>query len=446
MKVMKETRHLATEDHAMPARPGLVHALLLGLVLVWWGLAGVAPRGLPAAEVDALEGGVRLAEALTATPSSPLRKALVEGARTYPDYPRLAERHVSGPSRDVLIPPAPRWLAAIGVMLAPVPEATSNGRRASLLAALVAGVALAVVVAGRSLPTGLVLVGLAGSSVVFQDALTGFGYASVGLLASSLVLLGLGATARAASRGLASLALPAGLALALGTHPFAAGLLLVPWLLPVGRTGGQGAALPWGRLLAPLAALGLLVALWPSLWSSTSAGLGAWLLTPGLDPGATVEVLSETFDPAAWRGPQAFTTMLQLVTALPLPLLCLAIHGAVVDTAKLHAPLLCLGALLGAAGLDGGLFGARLNLPPLLLPPLLLCAAASLERLGAHARRIGVLAVVASLALRAAGAGTELAIPGGSRLEVMTGTPTDPPSAAARVAAAVVRDHLERRD
>jgi hypothetical protein len=426
------------------SRRGPVAALCLSLALGGWALSGSGPRVLGAAEVDTLEGGVRFAEALTASSGDGLRARLVEGFRTFPDHPRLDGVPPAG--RDALLPPAPRWLAAIGVMLAPVPEETSNGGRASFAAAVVAALALALILAGRAWASSLSLLGLALATVSFTDALTGFSYGSVGMLASSLLLVGLRTPRSPRASLFAALACACGLALALGTHPFAASLLLVPLLLPRGAVGGEPRPLPWGALVAPLLGVALLVALWPSLWSRTGPGLAAWLLGAGLEAGPVGSVLAQSFDPSRGEGPQGFTALLQLVTAFPLPLLLLAVYGARVATVELRAPLGCLAALLLAAILDGGLFGARLNLMPLLLPHVLVCAAAALDHLGARARRIGLLAACCALALRLSGAGLEPWVPGSERLEALTGTPADPPSRAADVARAVARDHLERRD
>jgi hypothetical protein len=421
-----------------------VAALWLALALAGWAFSGSGTQLLRAADVDTLEGGVRLAEALTASSGDGLSSRLVEGFRTYPAHPRLDVAPPGG--RDALMPPAPRWLAAIGVMLAPVPEATSNGGRAGFVAAVVAALALALVLAGRAWRTILLTLGLALATVTFEDALSGFGYGAVGMLASSLLMLGLQAPESPRASLLASFACACGLALAAGTHPFAASLLLVPWLLPRGSSGAQPQPIPWGRLLAPLLGLALLVALWPSLWTRTGSGLAAWLLGAGLEAGPPTTVLAQSFDPARGEGPQGFTALLQLATAFPLPLLLLAGHGARVATARLHGALGCVAALLLAAVLDGSLFGARLNLTPLLLPPLLVCVAESLDHLGARARQVGLVAVCCSLGLRLAGVGLEPSVPGSERLEALTGTSADPPSRGAAAARAVARDHLERPD
>ena len=437
-----------------PFRPTTV-ALVLALVLGAWALAGGTPRHLVAAEVDALEGGVRLAESLTATPPQPIGRALREGFQTFPGHPRVVTEGLSGPRREALVPPAPRLLVATGVMLAPVPESTPNGLRASLLAACAVVAAAVVLLARLPLSHAAGLTGLAACAPVVQDALTGFGYGALAFGAVTLVLWGLSPPTGAVTRSSGAArsgALAVGLALALGTHPFAAVLLLVPWLLPAERplsnvSSAFPVALPWGRLLAPLVALGLLVALWPTLWSRTGAGLGLWLLEPGLAPGAPVEILGGHFDPAEGRGPQGFTALLQLLTALPLPLVGLAVHGLVVAPGSLRAPALVLAGLVLAGVLDGGFFGARLNLLPLLVPPLLVCAAASLARLApVVARRVSGLAVALALALRLAGLGLEPSVPGSEALVALTGDVVDPPSPAADLARAVARDHLERPD
>ncbi len=376
-------------------------------------LGGGEPSALVAAEVDALEGGVRIAEALTGPGDAGLRDRLKDGFRPPPGHPRL--HHLMGSDegrRLVLVPPVPRWVAALGVSGLPGPDTTPNGHRASVAAALLfalAGLLLAMHLGPwRALAVTATVLAIPDA----RDAASAFGYGASAWLGSALLLVGLHRTVAprgGAPEGFARAAgttglVVGGLALLIGTHPFMVAAPIAAWLaVGVGRSPGAGSAgpdglvtvprLPAGVLLWPVAALALVALLWPALWAGTGKRLVAYVVEAGAFAADAQTVGGLTFEQVANRAPQAFTALVQLLGWTPLPILGLALVGLlrarrpdrVVLLAGLLTPL-----VVGA--IDGGLQGARLSLWPMLWLPIGWAATLGAEAVAAQLWRARAVA------------------------------------------------------
>lgn len=391
------------------------------------------PRVLTADEVDTMRGGRQLVDLLTAPDHDPrlawgdsLRGRLRAGFVPAPDNPRVAALPESAPRRAVVEAPVPRWLAALGVGVLPVPADATNLGRARVAASLALALGLAVLTWSLR-RRGANRIGAAGFVVAAAFALPGFldagaaaGHAAASFL--SMVLF-LAATQRLLRTGRGSMLCGAALGLCLGVHPLHLTLVAVVFIawaiqrrpnLDVAEAAGRLQSEP-GRVRLPSAPLGLfvipivaivvLIAIWPSLWVDTGKRLGAWIADFGSLRSPPSEVAGLAWDQAAFRTSQAWTALFQWMVSIPAPLLVLWALGL---ARAIHRgrdgdwlPIVTLVILLLSAGLDGGLFGARLSLIEALWAPTLLTAAGG----------FGVLvAWVRSRLNSARGASTPLAI------------------------------------
>lgn len=361
---------------------------------------GTFPRTLTAEESDTLLGGHRLVDLLTARPDDPrlpgpgLKTRLKAGFETTATNPRLRGLEDKPPRRAALEAPVPRYLAALGVGLLPTTASATNLERAQTASALAMTATVLVLLVGFRRRSALFRVALAVTLLTLPGALDAALSAGYGASAALVMALALVTLERLVATGRGSLGLGLLLGLALGIHPFAIALtipIFIAWALRPGAgtsvdpspgpTPGQ-LVLPSAPVLlylVPVLALVVLVALWPALWNETGKRLGAWLLDLGSTRSAPQDVLEQTFDQATSRAPQAFTALLQWLAWTPLPVLGLwlvGFAGAVRDGRHaLWSPILFVATLLFAGALDGGLFGARLSLLPLLWVPTALTAA-----------------------------------------------------------------------
>lgn len=372
--------------------------LLIAWVVLTAGIRLVLePTVWTAPDVDALNGGVQLAEALTSDGS--LTDRLEAGFEVAEDDPKAAalEGQLSW-GRAIVHAPLPRWWTGLSVMLAP-PSGTNVGR--ARWGAAAAGAGAVVLVAGCAGVGGFALGLLAGLLMLLLPGVVEASTGSGGLAVGALVGAGLlGATVRMlrTDRGAWLVGVTWGLTLAY--HPGAA-FLLIPIFSAVAiarrpapaaaaerhGAGGHGAgghvadghvagghvALPAVRVgvfLVPLVGLVVLVALWPALWKGTAKHLFGWLASTWWLPAPEQVVAGVPFDQAIDRAPQAWTAFAQWVGAIPLPVLAAWLAGVWEAWRQGRSgawfPILTVATLVLVGAVDGSLWGGRASLAPLL--------------------------------------------------------------------------------
>lgn len=398
---------------------GLVpHGLVLLVSFFVLSQALSVPRVLTADEVDTMRGGRQLVDLLTAPDHDPrlawgdsLRGRLRAGFGPVPDNPRVAALPESAPRRAVVEAPVPRWLAALGVGVLPVPADATNLGRARVAASLALALGLALLTWSLR-KRGAGRIGASGFLVAAAFALPGFldAGAAAGHAASSFltIVLFLAATQRLLETGRGSLLCGVALGLCLGVHPLHLALVAVvfiAWAIrrrptldapgassPLGPEPGRVRlpSAPLGLFVIPIVAIVVLIAIWPSLWVDTGKRLGAWIADFGSLRSPPSEVAGLAFDQAAFRASQAWTALFQWVVSIPVPLLILWAFGLARAIRRGRdgdwLPIVTLVTLLLSAGLDGGLFGARLSLLEALWAPTLLTAAGGFGALVAWVR------------------------------------------------------------
>lgn len=366
----------------------------------WWLAAAVAlvafaalrfgwsePRYVTATEADAALGGLALATALTddgPDAAQGMKARLVRGFEPAPQNPRLGELPGdAGARRAVIEPPLPRWLAGLGIALAPGGDETPNFARAGTASALAFALALGLLAFGLRRRGAVSLV--APALVVLMpgalDASVSGGAGASAVLVTTALVLAAERLARTA-RGAVVVAVLVGLAAAV--HPFALSLVVPVFVAyaiarePRPDGGATGSSLPLpsaplGLYLLPIVAVVVLVAVWPALWSETGKRLGSYLLDYGQAGAPRHEVLGLVFEPRADRGGPAWTALLQWVAWVPYPVIGLWVLGLARAIARGRDgrwfPILAWLALVVCGALDGGLFGARASLVPLLWIP-----------------------------------------------------------------------------
>jgi hypothetical protein len=349
-----------------------------------------------AAEVDGLAAGAQLADALT-TGAGGLRERVQRGFGGVPGHPLCAAVPDSLSCRQAATDsPLLRWFVAASALTMPAgDDASSAGLGAALafaLAAFLAGLLLARQL-GLGVPTvllGAALVALMPGALASASTA---GAASLSALVIALVLLGI----QRVVRGRDALLAGAAIGLALSLHP--AGLtLLVPLFIcaAIAQRPRIPAAPDPGLLplppvaltlfLAPAVAALVFVLLWPAAWHGTSKHLGAWIQSGLAFRAPAQAIVGTAFEQASGRAPTAAVAFLQWIAWTPTPLLAAWVVG-VAATARagrsgLWSPLLVLAAVLIAAGLDAGLFGARRNLLAWLWIPTALTASVGVVALG----------------------------------------------------------------
>lgn len=380
---------------------GLVpHVLVLLVSFFVLSQALSVPRVLTADEVDTMRGGRQLVDLLTAPEHDPrlawgdsLRGRLRAAFVPAPDNPRVAALPESAPRRAVVEAPVPRWLAALGVGVLPVPADATNLGRARVAASLALALALAVMTwsirrrgPNRIAEAGF-LVAAAFALPGFLDAGAAAGHAAAGFLTMALFLA---ATQRLLTTGRGSLLCGVALGLCLGVHPLHLALVAVvfiawairrrPELETFGTEPGRVRlpSAPLGLFVIPIVAIAVLIAIWPSLWVDTGKRLGAWIADFGSLRSPPSEVAGLAWDQAAFRTSQAWTALFQWMVSTPMPILALWALGLARTIRRGRdgdwLPVVTLVTLLLTAGLDGGLFGARLSLMEALWAPTLFTA------------------------------------------------------------------------
>lgn len=359
---------------------------------------GAMPRTLTAEEADAFLGAKLLVERLhdPEPPDDRLKARLRAGFETTPTQPRLAELPPDKTAqRAALEAPVPRWLGALGLGVLPAASNADNLARVATASALAMALALALLAFSLRARGAVFVVGLLGlllGSPGFIDAAAAAGHGAASVLAMTLFLLAL--ERLLVTGGVAiHLGLAAALGLLLGLHPGTLALVVamfVAWAIrhradapqaPPDATDGtlRLPRVPVLLLMVPVIALLVLIAIWPALWSETGKRLGAWLLDFGSTRAAPHEVLGVVFDQASGRSAQAFTAVMQWAAFTPLPILALWLvgfaHTLRAGRAGPWVPVLSLSTLLAVGALDGGLFGARESLLPLLWVPTAITAA-----------------------------------------------------------------------
>ncbi|MFT7580019.1 MAG: hypothetical protein ACI9MR_001686 [Myxococcota bacterium] len=378
------------------------------------------PRVLTAAEVDTLEAGVDLALALTDDAPSSWSERLRTGFEARSENPRVAalSKHDID-RRQIVQPPLPQWVAAVAIMLSPS-ESVSNPDRTRTLAALLVALAIAWLVWIRR-GVGLVQAALGGALVLLLpgvvDAGLGSGYAASGLLVGTAMVA---ATQRMLDGGAAW---PVGLAwgLCLGVHPGAI-LLIIPAFVAYAlarptRSASTSApngeltlpTIPLGLLLSPVLGLVLLVGLWPSLWSRTATRLVGWFADAGGTQLPIHTVAGQVYDQSGGEAPPAWAALLEWADAVSWPLAAAAIIGVIclAQTGRRARwfPALMLVSLFLSGAMDGGLYGARLELLPLMWAPTALLGATGIvagarwtgDRLAVPERRRSVILIASIL-------------------------------------------------
>lgn len=386
------------------------HAGLLGValfVVLRFALPAIGPlpRTLTAAEADAFLGAKLLVERLhdPAPPDARVKARLRAGFETSATHPRLGELPPDKAfARAVLEAPVPRWLGALGLGVLPAADGADNLVRIATASALALALALALLAFGSRGRGAVFVVGLIGMLVGTPgvvDAAASAGHGAASVLAMTLFVLALERLLRTGGVAI-HLGLGTALGLLLGLHPGTLALvaaIFVAWAIrhraeaPAADDAGPPAAtvhwagtlplpkVPALLLLVPLVALIVLVALWPALWSETGKRLGTWLLDFGSTRAPPHEVLGLAFDQATGRSAQAFTAVVQWAAFTPLPILGLWLvgfaHTVRAGRAGPWVPVLVLVTLVTVGALDGGLFGARKSLLPLLWVPTAITAA-----------------------------------------------------------------------
>ena len=375
----------------MPQNLPITIAALLALSLAL--AVATSDRALPAQEIDALAGGGTLVDAVfdEERPAKTRLKAGFFVDRTHPRSADFKGRRAWG--RQLVDAPLPRWSAALAILAAP--SGLSDRRAAQAFSALL--MALTALLMFTYLGGGAH--GLMGAlatlaSAAALDAAGGAGAGAISALAMAALLM--------ASRALLSKArgaIPLGLAwgLLFACHPGALFLVVpifsavaIAWTHQEGHAPSTAAlrlpAIPWTLLITPIIALGLLIALWPTLWSDTSRGLSLWLTDTWWAMAPEQTVLGERYHQASGRAPAAYVATLQWLSLTPWPILLAWIAG-LVQTLRagrrgLWTPVLMLVTVLLVGGLDGGLFGGRKSLMPWLWVCTAPTAALGLSLLG----------------------------------------------------------------
>jgi hypothetical protein len=387
----------AVERRSARTRVGALLPHLVVLCASFFVLSALpAPRTLTADEVDTLRGGRHLVDLMTTSSHDPrlewgdsLRGRLRAGFATI-DNPRFTALPDSAPRRAVVEAPLPRWLAAFGIGVLPVSDEATNLERASVAASLALALALALLTWSRR-KLGLVQLGFivaaAFSLPGFFDAGASAGYAAASVLAMTLFIT---ATERLLDTGRGAIWVGLTLGLCLGVHPLHLALVAVVFIAWAvkrlattdGPRHGGLVRLPPAPLsifAVPVAALAALILLWPALWNDTGNRLGAWIADFGSLDSPPIEVAGLAWDQAAFRTSQAWTALLQGMTLVPAPILLLWALG--LGRAIIRGrdgrwlPIVALVTIVLVAGLDGGLFGARLSLIEALWVPTLCTAA-----------------------------------------------------------------------
>jgi hypothetical protein len=393
----------------------LPHGLVFLVSFLVLSQALSVPRVLTADEVDTMRGGRQLVDLMTAPDHDPrlawgdsLRGRLRAAFVPVPDNPRVAALPESAPRRAVVEAPVPRWLAALGVGVLPVSQDTTNLGRARVAASLAMALALAILTwtlrrrgGNRTAEMGL-LVAAAFALPGFLDAGAAAGHAAASFLT---MVLFLAATQRLLNTGRGSIWCGAALGLCLGVHPLHLALVAVvfiawairrrpdaeaPGLLGTEPGRVRLPSAPLGLFVIPIVALVVLIVIWPSLWADTGKRLGAWIADFGSLRSPPSEVAGLAWDQAAFRTSQAWTALFQWTVSTPAPILVLWGLGLARTLREgrdgAWLPIVTLVVILLAAGLDGGLFGARLSLVEALWAPTLLTAADGFGALVAWAK------------------------------------------------------------
>ncbi len=339
-----------------------------------------------APEVDTLEAGVTLAEHLTSDDGG-LRDRLALGFAVDPEQPRAADLPDNHPwRRAVAEPPVPKWLAAASVMLAPTSADTPNQIRAATGAAAALALAAVLLLGVLWRRDRLVAVVAAVGLLLQPGALDAAGASGYGAAAAlTLALLFVAAVRLCGAERGGGVAIGAAWGLTLGVHPGAAFLIIPVFVAyaiarrsPARRRPDERGMLalpaaPVTLFAAPLIGLVVLVALWPALWDGTGKRLGAWLMdnwwlfNPGYDVGGVV------FDQANDRAAMAWAGLAQWAGWHAIPLTVAFVAGVVRVVQRgrdgLWFPVLAWVTLMLVGAGDGGLFGGRLSLMPLLWVP-----------------------------------------------------------------------------
>lgn len=380
------------------------------LVLVLWGVLrlGAGDPILSAAEVDALNAGTDLAEVLTGEEGGGLKSRLMDGFATHEGNPRVGMLPKHQPWRHAVVePPVARWAAALGIMLAPSSDESTNLSRAQtgagLLVALALGL-LAAVLWRRDRVAALVAPAILLALPGVLDAAQGPGSGAAAILVMTLLVLAVDRLARPVTPGNDAPprggAIPAAVAwgLALGLHPGAA-FLVIPLFVAyaiarpstdiAGRERADGEVrlprAPFSLFLLPAVGLIVFVAVWPALWAETGKRTGSWLIDTWWMFNPSYDVAGVAFDQARDRAAMGWTGFATWAGWTPVTVLLAWVFGVARLVREGRGarwfPLLAWMTLMLVGAADGGLFGGRLSLLPLLWVPTALVAAGGVAEL-----------------------------------------------------------------
>jgi hypothetical protein len=347
---------------------------------------GVSSAVISADEMDALVAGSVLKDRLSG------KGSVSSGFATHENHPRAKSLRRSKGGQDpearkranLLTSPVVRWVVG-GTMLLTGGDSLEHARWAGAFCmALSLVLAFFFLVSVRSRWWLLGFFAVTPATYYFGCSA---GAAATSCLAMTLLLLAL--------KGLRHRTSPlwVGVAwgLTLAVHPATVWFLIAIFVLAAMTYRGESEAemgrgqgtlrlpmVPLTLFMVPVAAVLVLVLVWPSLWKDTSTGLFYWI-SDSWRVGTSGQVIAGTsFEQVYDRAPLAWTALLQWGSFLPLTVLVAWCAGVWAATSRGRegdwAPILLVGTLLLAGGLNGGLFGGRLSLLGVLAVPTLLTA------------------------------------------------------------------------
>ena len=365
---------------------GVAGALCLTTAILFW---LPPPAAMSAVEVDVLAA----AGVLNAELGSEARGSVLDRLKRgfSPVQGSTATVRFKGEGRwraHLADPPLPRWLVGLGMLVGI--ETSSNLDNARWVAALSFAVALMLLWflglqhgGNRSIMQGVVAVVALLLMPGALDAARGVGAETV---SCALMAWHLWAVRRAFQDQGGYLWVGVSWGCVLACHPIAIWLVIplcigyaAAYRPDTSASSSESAHIPLpsirlGFIAQLVVALMLLVLLWPSLWHHTGRGLLAYLSDWAMMKAPGHVVGGAFYLQGTDRAPLAWTAFRQILAWTPLTVSVMWVLGVLLQLREgrdgWHYPWLVLCFLCVVAGLDGGLWGGRLSVQPLLWPSL----------------------------------------------------------------------------